>query len=70
MRIRSKLGRTHHDSHQDPSPSLSLIDETCKQWGEETTTDEGKGIDRYISPPFVCEILRESELVAESVFAE
>lgn len=54
-------------SYQDPSPSLSLVDETCKEWRKEVTTNEEKSIDRYISPPLVCEILEESEYVAESI---
>lgn len=57
-------------SYQDPFPSLSRVDETRKDWREETTTDEGKAVDRYVSPPFVCEILKESEHVAESIFTE
>lgn len=53
-------------SYQDPFPSLSLIDETCKDWREETTTDEEKSIDGYVSPPFVREVLGRLENVAES----
>ena len=56
-------------SYHDPSPSLSLVDETCKEWREEVTTDEEKSIDRYVSPPLVCEILEESEYIAESIYA-
>ena len=54
-------------SYQDPSPSLSIIDETCKDWREEITTDEKKAIDRYVSPHFVCEILNKLESVLESI---
>lgn len=69
MRISLKWGCTHQkSSYQDPSPSLSLIDKSCKEWSEEITADEEKAIDRYVSPPFVCEILKESEREAKSVF--
>ena len=62
-----KLGKklSKSSSYQDPFPPLSLVDETCKDRREETTTDERKAVDRDIGAPFVCEILKESEHVAE-----
>ena len=66
MRISSRFVKNlSKPSHQDPSPSLSLIDETCKNRREETATGEKEAIDRYICPSFVCEILKESEHEAE-----
>ena len=57
-------------SYQDPSPPLPLVDEPCKEWREEATSDEEKSIDRYVCPPLMCKILEESDYVDENLFAK
>lgn len=49
-------------SHQHPFPSLTLIDETCQYWREETASNEEEPIHRHISSSFMGEVLVLSEI--------
>lgn len=54
--------RLFKPSYQDPSPALSIVDKSCKDWCEEITANEEKAIDRHVSTPFVGKILEDTEL--------
>ena len=56
--------------HHYPFPSLSLIDETCKNRCKKTATGKKEAIDRYVCSPFVREILKESECEPQDKFQE